>query len=141
MFNTTASKNILSIVVLILAGCGICQAQFLDSFDKNEIEGWFFFTGDGAATMDFVQKDGFSRILVDATKDKHNVYWTLIKRDVTAFLDLEKLKEPDFELRVEAKVRVSNAPRRINMMVNTQRTINYHEHLMELRRRRNIGPR
>ena len=121
----------LLIVVLILANCGICQAQFLDSFDKNEIEGWFFFTGDGAATMDFVQKDDFSRILVDATKDKHNVYWTLIKRDVTAFLDLDKLKEPDFELRVEAKVRVSNAPRRINMMVNTQRTTDYHKDLME----------
>src|SRR4030042_3076124 len=122
-------NKMLTIFLLILITSGVCQAQFLDSFDKEKIEGWFFFTGDGAATMDFVQKDGFARILVDATKDKHNVYWTLIKRDVTAFLDLDKLKDPAFELRVETKVRVGNAPRRINMMVNTQRTTNYHEHL------------
>ena len=131
MFIATGFKSNLRIFLLILIGHGISQAQFLDSFDKEKIEGWFFFTGDGAATMDFVQKDSLARILVDATKDKHNVYWTLIKRDVTAFLDLNKLKDPAFELRVEAKVRVGNAPRRINMMVNTQRTTNYHEHLME----------
>jgi len=81
--------------------------------------------------MNFVQKDGFARLYVDAAKDKYNVYWTLIKRDVSASLDLNKLKDPSFELRVEAKVRVSNAPRRVNFMINTQRTTNYHEHLME----------
>ncbi len=109
----------------------ICRAQFLDSFTDKNIEGWFFFTGDGAAEIDFIQKDGYARILVDATKDKHNVYWTLIKRDVTAFLDLNKFSDPSFELRVEARVRVHNAPRRVNMMVNTQRTTNYHTDLME----------
>jgi hypothetical protein len=124
-------NNLLKMILMMLIASGICEAQFLDSFDNDEIEGWFFFTGDGAATIDFVQKDGFARILVDATKDKYNVYWTLIKRDVTAFLDLDKLKDSAFELRVEAKVRVSHAPRRVNFMVNTQRTTNYHEHLME----------
>ncbi|MEJ2568227.1 MAG: hypothetical protein P8Z50_05060, partial [candidate division WOR-3 bacterium] len=108
-----------------------CQAQFLDSFNSEEIEGWFFFTGDGAATMDFVQKDGYARILVDATKDKYNVWWAVTKRDVSDFLDLNKLKNASYQLRVEAKVRVGNAPRRINMMVNTQRTTNYHIDLME----------
>ncbi len=124
-------KNKLKIVLLILITSGICQAQFLDSFNNKKIEGWFFFTGDGAATMNFILKDGYARIFVDATKDKHNVWWAVIKRDVSAFLDLNKLKDPSFELRVEAKVRVGNAPRRINMMVNTQRTINFHTHLME----------
>jgi hypothetical protein len=81
--------------------------------------------------MDFVQMDGYARILVDATKDRDNVYWTLIKRDVTAFLDLSKLQDPSFQLRVEARVRVHDAPRRVNMMVNTQRTTNFHIDLME----------
>ena len=119
------------IVLLILVSIGISKAQFLDNFDNDKIEGWFFFTGDGEATMDFVQKDGYARILVDATKDKYNVWWALIKRDVSPYLDLNKLKDPNYELRVEARVRVGNAPRRINFMVNTQRTINYHQHLME----------
>ena len=118
-------------ILLIFLGRGISHAQFLDTFDKDDIEGWFFFTGDGNATMDFVQKDGYARILVDATRDEHNVWWAIIKRNISAFLDMQKLTNPDFELRVEAKVRVSNAPRRINFMINTQRTINYHEHLME----------
>jgi hypothetical protein len=121
----------LKIFLLIFIISGICQAQFLDSFKNKKIEGWFFFTGDGAATMNFIQMDGYARILVDATKDRDNVYWTLIKRNVTAFLDLNKLKDPSFQLRVEAKVRVHNAPRRVNMMVNTNRTTNYHIDLME----------
>jgi hypothetical protein len=116
---------------LILIIPGISQAQFLDGFDKEDIEGWFFFTGDGDATMDFVQKDHYARIFVDATGDRHNVWWAIIKRDVSSYLDLQKLETPDFELRVEARVRVSNAPRRINFMINTNRTTNYHEHLME----------
>jgi hypothetical protein len=119
------------IVLLILVSIGISKAQFLDNFDNDKIEGWFFFTGDGSATMDFIQKDGYASILVDATKDKYNVWWAVIKRDVSSYLDLNKLKEPNYELRVEARVRVGNAPRRINFMMNTQRTINYHEHLME----------
>ena len=88
-------------------------------------------TGDGAARMEFVQMDGYARIVIDATKDKDDVYWTLIKRDVTRYLDLEKLKDPSYQLRVEAAVRVHNAPRRVNFMVNTNRTTNYHIDLME----------
>ncbi len=109
----------------------ISQAQFLDEFKKDHIEDWFFFTGDGNAGMDFVQKDGYARILIDATKDEHNVWWAIIKRNISPELDLGKLQDPNFELRVEARVRLSDAPRRINFMINTQRTINFHEHLKE----------
>jgi hypothetical protein len=121
----------LKYLILILLFTGTNQAQFLDNFNKKNIEGWFYFTGDGHAKMNFVQEDGFARILIDATKDKDNVYWTLIKRDVTQWLDLSKLEDPDYQLRVEAKVRVHNAPRRLNMMVNTNRTTNFHIDLME----------
>ena len=90
-------------LLLILTTFGIVQAQFLDSFDQDKIDSWFFFTGDGSATMDFIQKDDYVRILVDATQDKHNVWWAIIKRDVSPFLDLEKLKDPhmNFALRQE----------------------------------------
>jgi len=124
-------KMKLKIFLLVLITSGMCHSQFLDSFDKEKIEGWFYFTGDGAATMNFVQMNGYARILVDATKDKHNVWWAIIKRDVTSFLDLNKLRDNAFQLLVEAKVRVSEAPRRLNFMVNTNRTTNFHTDLME----------
>lgn len=121
----------IAVVFLIIISCGICNAQFLDSFDKKKTEGWFVLVGDGNAKADFVAKDDFASLLIDATNDKDNVYWTLIKRNVSSYLDLSKLKDPTFELRVEAKVRIHNVPRRLNFMINTQRTTDYHEHLME----------
>ena len=119
------------ILLAILFTANISRAQFLDEFDKDKIDGWFFFTGDGNAKMNFIQMNGFARIVVDATQDKDNVYWTLIKRDVTSWLDLSKFKNPNYQLRVEAKVRLHNAPRRLNFMVNTNRTTNFHIDLME----------
>src|SRR5690606_18306825 len=53
------------------------------------------------------------------------------KRNVSPYLNLKKLKGPDTELRVEARVRIHNSPRRVNFMVNTQRTTDYHLDLME----------
>ncbi len=127
----SAVKSMLKVFVIILITSCVCSAQFIDNFNGNKIEGWFFFTGDGHATMDFVPMNGFARIIVDGTKDRDNVYWTLIKRDVTAFLDMKKFEDPAYQLRVEARVRVHNAPRRLNFMVNTNRTTNYHIDLME----------
>ena len=126
IFRKTAQISCLIIMVSV-----ICRAQFLDDFDQKKVKGWFCLTGDGDITMDLVPMDGYARLTVDATRDKYNVWWATIKRDVTPFLDLGKLKEPDYELRVEAKVRLSTAPHRINFMINTQRTTNFHEHLME----------
>ena len=118
-------------LLIVMMSTAICQSQFIDSFDNQTINGWFTLTGDGDVSMDFIQKEGYARILVDATKDKHNVWWALIKRDITSSLDLDKLKNPDFELRVEAKIRVSHAPKRVNFMINTQRTTDYHKQLKE----------
>ena len=125
------SHKTAQISCLIIMVSVICRAQFLDDFDQKKVKGWFCLTGDGDITMDLVPMDGYARLTVDATRDKYNVWWATIKRDVTPFLDLGKLKEPDYELRVEAKVRLSTAPHRINFMINTQRTTNFHEHLME----------
>src|SRR5687768_9270550 len=125
-------KKGLNICVLCLLTSGFCQAQFLDNFDKKGLNGWQFFTGDGYATMQFVQQDdGFATVYVDATKDPHNVWYAITKRNVAPYLDLKKLKGPDTELRVEARVRIYNPPHRVNIMVNTQRTTDFHHDLME----------
>jgi hypothetical protein len=65
-------KSGLTICILFLLLSGVVgQAQFVDNFDKREIKEWLFFTGDGKATMDFLQQDnGFATVLVDATKDR-----------------------------------------------------------------------
>ncbi|WP_438863845.1 hypothetical protein [Neptunicella sp.] len=109
----------------------LSHADFFDDFDNKSVAGWQTFTGDGNAQLTFLPMDGFARMQVDATKDQHNIYWTIIKRDVAQSLDMEKLKSPDYELRVEARVRPSHSPRRVNFMINTQRTTDFHEHLRE----------
>ncbi|HYA48796.1 MAG TPA: hypothetical protein VEG35_03770, partial [Burkholderiales bacterium] len=81
--------------------------------------------------MDFVQKDDYASIVVDATKDRRGVWWALIKRRVSDRLDLSLLQRPGYALRIEARIRVSHAPRRVNLHVNTQRTTDFHTHLME----------
>lgn len=120
-----------AVMIFAIAATSPCRAQFLDSFEEKKIAGWFFYTGDGSATMEFVPQDGFARIQVDGSQDKYNVWWAIIKRDVSSVLNVQKLQDPAYELRVEARVRGSHAPRRVNFMINTQRTTNFHEHLRE----------
>jgi hypothetical protein len=118
--------------MLLFLVSGACKAQFLDNFDKKRLEGWFFFTGDGNATMNFVQQeDGYATVYIDATKDQHNLWYAVTKLNIAPYLNLNKLKGPDAELRVEARVRIYNPPHRVNFMVNTQRTTEYHHDLME----------
>jgi hypothetical protein len=107
------------------------HAQFVDTFDAAKVAGWSAITGDGAATLELEQSDGRLRLNIDATRDRYGVWWTCIKRDVTASLNLKRLADPRYELRVEARIRDSHAPRRVNFMINTQRTTNYHQHLRE----------
>jgi len=132
------SKPYVIFLIVIFSIYCRSSAQFIDDFnapsiakDHNAITGWAFFTGDGSATMDFQQADGFASILVDATKDKRNIWWALIKRDVSSGLDLSLMSRPGFELRIEARIRVSHAPRRVNLHLNTQKTVDFHTHLME----------
>ena len=96
----------------LLAVPALAQAQFMDPFDGPKLEGWYQGTGDGTPTMAIEQHEGFVRYKVDGSTDKYGVWWTFIKRDVTASLDLDKMKDPAYELRVEARVRASHAPRR-----------------------------
>ena len=119
------------LLIILLLAPAAAHAQFVDDFDDGDVAGWDFFTGDGEATMTFTPRGGFARLGVDATADRHNVWWAILKRPVSEFVDLARLAEPNTELRVEARVRLSDAPRRVNFMINTNRTTDFHEHLAE----------
>jgi hypothetical protein len=133
------SKALRSLIGAALLAALPAHAEFVESFDATPLkidstahEGWAFFTGDGQATMTFnTDGAGHGSIAVDATHDQRGIWWALIKHRVSQDLDLAKLADPNFELRVEARVRVSDAPRRVNLHVNTQRTTDFHSHLME----------
>jgi hypothetical protein len=140
MFNIKVMKlqNLKTLLLLII--CLIiseANGQFIENFDKPlpdpEVKippGWGYATGDGQAEMEFVQSDGYASIVVDASKDKLNIWWALIRVQVQG-LDIEQLMRPEFELRVEARIRTSHAPRRVNLHFNHQRTTDFHSHLME----------
>lgn len=106
-------------------------AQFVDNFDRDSHDDYLLMTGDGTPTMTLTARDGHGRIAIDATRDRHNVWWTILKRDVSDELDLALLSDPAYALRVEARVKISAAPRRVNFMVVTQRTTDFHQHLRE----------
>jgi hypothetical protein len=115
------------------------SAQFLDEFngvsmtrDPRGANGWMFFTGDGSAVMDFsLSGKGYASITVDATRDKRGIWWALIKRRVSGNMDLNLLRNRNYALRIESRIRVSDAPKRVNLHLNTQRTTDFHTHLME----------
>jgi len=106
------------------------EGQKLD-IDPEGAQGWGYLAGEGDVGMDFIQREGFASITVDATRDSRNVWWAFIKHRVSDDMNLALLEDPRCELRVEARVRTSTAPRRINLHLNTQRTTDFHSHLME----------
>lgn len=133
---TNSNKCVIFLIACLFSAPA--WTQFIDDFngpsiikDSSATNGWTFFTGDGSTTIDFVQGEGFASILVDSTKDTRNVWWALIKHRVSADMNLAQLSEPGYGLRLEARVRFSNAPRRVNMSLNTQRTTDFHTNLME----------
>jgi hypothetical protein len=125
------SSRTAAFVVVLCGSILPASAQYIDHFNGTGTpEGWTFITGDGGATIDFKQNDGIASLYVDATKDKLNIWWALTRHRITG-LDMEKLVLPEYELRVETRIRVSHAPRRVNLHVNHQRTTDFHSHLME----------
>ncbi len=125
------------IINFFITSCAL--GQFVDNFDDatlakdpTGINGWEFHTGDGTATLDFSESgNGYASMSVDATKDKRGVWWAIIKRCVSQNMDLKLLKKPKYELRVEARIRVSHSPKRVNLSMNTNRTEDFHSNLME----------
>lgn len=124
-------KNGLQLCSVLLLLSTVCPAQFVDNFEKKVSTGWQIFSGDGWATVGLIQNNGYATLQIDATKDPYNVWYAIMKRNVASFLKLNALKGADTELRIEARVRVYTTPRRVNIMVNTQKTVDYHHDLME----------
>lgn len=122
---------VLAVVWMGAVGAQPAAGQFVETFADDEIDSWKTQTGDGAATVEVAAVDGHALLTVDATEDRHNIWWAVLQRDVSAALDLERVQEPTTELRVTARLRVGHAPRRVNLSLNTQRTTNFHRHLME----------
>ena len=127
------------LLLLVCLWAAPVHAQFRDDFngptvktDPAGIRGWSFFSGDGNAAMDFRQGGpGYASIFLDASRDRRNVWWALIERQVLEGLDLGRLKRPGGALRIEARLRVSQAPRRVNLQILTQRTTDFESNLME----------
>lgn len=117
----------------------LSRAQFVDNFDGPSValdpdgkSGWLFLAGDGTATMDIRQGGaGYASVFVDGTTDKRGIWWALMERKVGGKLDLSLLKKPGYEVRIEARVRSSHAPRRINLQLATERTTDDYSQLME----------
>ncbi len=135
-------RSLRSLVPVLFAGAllaaPVLSAKFRDDFDAATITrdpaglaDWDFFTGDGAATVDLRPRDGVAELRVDATRDRRGIWWALIKRDITATLDLAQLAQPGTELRVEARVRTTSPCKRVNLHVNTRRTTDFHGNLLE----------
>lgn len=130
-----AGAGVAAVLAAVLAAP--LAAQFRDDFDRplvkdrDGVKGWGTATGEGAAVMGLRAGPGRLTVEVDATRDRRNVWWAIVVRQVSPWLDLARLARPGTELRVEARVRTDTAPRRINLSFNTQRTTDFHSHLME----------
>jgi len=130
-------KPALLFILFLVLSIYPSQGQFIDHFNdpsKKQLgetpKGWGVASGDGNVTIQFIQQDGYASILVDATEDQRNIWWAIIRCQVTG-LDMKKLVDVENELRVEARIKVSHAPRRVNLHFNHQRTTDFHSHLME----------
>jgi hypothetical protein len=114
------------------AHLAFAQTEFTDHFDQPSANFYSNNVGDGNIHSRFIQiKPGIGTLKIDATEDTHNVWWSAVERVVSENLDLGLLQQPDYALYGEARVRISHAPRRVNMRFQTQRTTDFHINLME----------
>jgi hypothetical protein len=107
--------------------------ELRDDFDAVRLDpsgarGWRLLTGDGSATMKLRQGGpGVASLEVDATHDRRGIWWALIEREALSHVTLP----PGREVRIEARLRASHAPRRVNLQVLTARSTDDYAHLME----------
>jgi len=127
---------------MVAAALALCAqsacAAFVEDFsaptlarDPAAHKGWATFTGSGEATMTLTARDGHGVMDIDATHDRRNIWWATIKHAVSPYIDKNALGDPAKALRVEAKIRLSDAPRRVNLSLNHTHTTNYDTNLAE----------
>jgi len=126
----------------IAAAVALCiqaawAAPFVEDFgkplalDPAGVNGWAAVTGSGEATVKFFSKNGHGFMEVDGRKDRRNIYWAIVKHDVSKYIDARALLQPGKAIRMEVKVRISDAPRRVHFQINTNRTTDYDANLRE----------
>lgn len=73
------------LLVLLIGGMARqpVAAQFVDSFEKEKLGSWETQTGDGQATMDLSMGNGHAVVSVDATEDRHNICWAILRQDAS----------------------------------------------------------
>lgn len=119
-------------IPLLLSLFTTAFGQYSENFDEVPPQTeWRTATGDGQTVSSLEWSNGYGTISVDATADHRNIWWAIMQTTVSGELDLEQLAQPGYELRVETRIRSSHAPRRVNLHLNTQRTVDFHTHLME----------
>ncbi|WPP52890.1 hypothetical protein [Catalinimonas niigatensis] len=113
-------------------------AQFLEdfseptsSFHENGLPNWITRTGDGNVIFTQKIEDGHASLRVDASQDKRNIWYAFMHTDVAPALNIKLFKKPHNALRIEARVRPSHAPRRVNLYLSTPRSTNHHINLLE----------
>ena len=99
--------------------------------DPTGASGWRFRTGDGTRRWTSSRGNWLRHGAGRRHRDKRGIWWAFIQREVSRDMDLSLLRKPGYEVRIETRIRVSHAPRRVNLQVQTQRTTDYHSHLME----------
>ena len=99
--------------------------------DPAGAAGWTWVSGEGRAVMDFVQGPGLPRSSSMPPGTGATSGGPSSSGMSRPSLDLARLARPGFELRVEARIRTDHAPRRVNLHLNTQKTKDFHSHLME----------
>lgn len=125
-------KFLILIIPLSLSVFNAASGQYLENFDEVPPQTeWRTAAGDGQAVSTLEWSEGSGSIIVDATADRRNIWWAIMQTTVSDSLDLEQLAQPGYELRIETRIRSSHAPRRVNLHLNTQRTVDFHTYLME----------
>jgi len=112
--------------VLLLALPIMAMAQYrvdfnedYQGFEPNNLKGWRTATGDGNIIFRQRTEEGSVALVIDPSRDKRNIWYAFMHQSISDYIDLDKLGLPEYELRMEARVMPSHAPRRINMYLSS----------------------
>ncbi len=108
--------------ILFIALHHSAASQFKEDFGENSpefkeqgLKNWNAITGDGTAMFKQKSENGIASLQIDGTVDKRNIWYAFIHTNVAPVLDIKKLSEPGYGLRISIRVKSSHGPRRINM--------------------------
>jgi hypothetical protein len=90
-----------------------------NGFEPDNLPGWTTRTGDGNIIFRQKFEEGSAVLNVDARNDQRNIWYAFMHQSISDMIDVEKLALPQYELRMEARVKPSHAPRRINMYLSS----------------------